>query len=38
LAHHTGQRKHSARERLQALMAELGLQAWGEKRFPVGQV
>jgi len=37
LAHHTGQRKHSARERLQALMAELGLQAWGEKRFPVDQ-
>jgi hypothetical protein len=37
LAHHTGQRKHSARERLQALMAELGLQAWGEKRFPLAQ-
>jgi hypothetical protein len=38
LAHHTGQRKHSARERLLALMAELGLQAWGEQRFPLGQV
>ena len=34
LAHRTGQRKHSARERLQALIAELGLQAWGELRFP----
>jgi len=34
LAHRTGQRKHSSRERLQALIAELGLQAWGELRFP----
>jgi hypothetical protein len=34
LAHHTGQKKHSAGERLQALLAQLGLQAWGELRFP----
>jgi hypothetical protein len=37
LAQHTGQKKHSARERLQALLVELGLQAWGEQRFPLGQ-
>ena len=35
LAHHTGQKKHSAGERLQALLTQLGLQAWGELRFPV---
>ena len=34
LAHHTGQKKHSAGERLQALLTQLGLQAWGEMRFP----
>ena len=34
LAHHTGQKKHSAGERLQALLTQLGLQAWGELRFP----
>ena len=34
LAHHTGQKKHSAWERLQALLAQLGLQTWGELRFP----
>ena len=34
LAHHTGQKKHSAGERLQALLTHLGLQAWGEMRFP----
>ena len=35
LAHHTGQKKHTAGERLQALLTQLGLQAWGELRFPV---
>ena len=34
LAHHTGQKKHPAGERLQALLTQLGLQAWGELRFP----
>ena len=34
LAHHTGQKKHTAGERLQALLTQLGLQAWGELRFP----
>ena len=34
LAHHTGQKKHIAGERLQALLTHLGLQAWGEMRFP----
>jgi hypothetical protein len=34
LAYHTGQKKHSAGERLQALLTQLGLQAWGEMRFP----
>jgi hypothetical protein len=34
LAHHTGQKKHTAGERLQALLSQLGLQAWGELRFP----
>jgi hypothetical protein len=34
LAHHTGQKKHSAGESLQALLTQLGLQAWGELRFP----
>ena len=34
LAHHTGQKKHSAWERLQALLGQLGLQTWGELRFP----
>jgi hypothetical protein len=35
LAHHTGQKKHTAGERLQALLTQLGLQTWGELRFPV---
>ena len=35
LAHHTGQKKYTAGERLQALLTQLGLQAWGELRFPV---
>ena len=35
LAHYTGQKKHSARDRLQALWGQLGLQAWGEQRFPI---
>ena len=35
LAQHTGQKKHIARERLQALLGQLGLQAWGEQRFPI---
>jgi hypothetical protein len=34
LAHHTGQKKYTAGERLQALLTQLGLQAWGELRFP----
>ena len=34
LAQHSGQKKHSAGERLQALLTHLGLQAWGELRFP----
>ena len=34
LAQHSGQKKHSAGERLQALLTQLGLQAWGEMRFP----
>jgi len=35
LAHQTGQKKHSAWERLQDLLGQLGLQAWGEQRFPI---
>lgn len=34
LARHTGQRKHSARERLRALLAEFGLQGLERTRFP----
>lgn len=34
LARHTGQRKHSARERLRALLAEFGLQDLEPTRFP----
>lgn len=34
LARHTGQRKHSARERLRALLAEFGLQDLERTRFP----
>lgn len=34
LARYTGQRKKSAGQRLQALLAELGLQDWGQRRFP----
>ena len=37
LAHHTGHPNHSAAERLQALLGQLGLQAWGEMRFPMRQ-
>ena len=35
LAQHTGQKKHIAMERLQALLGQLGLQAWGEQRFHI---
>ena len=35
LAHHTGHPKQSAGARLQALFGQLGLQAWGEQRFPI---
>ena len=35
LAQHTGQKKHIAMERLQALLGQLGLQVWGEERFPI---
>jgi hypothetical protein len=37
LAHHTGHPNHSAAERLQALLGQLGLQAWGAMRFPMRQ-
>ena len=33
LARHTGQRSRSAAERLKALLAEFGVQSWGETRF-----
>ncbi len=35
LAKYTGQKKRSARERLEALLAEFGLQALAETRYPV---
>ena len=35
LAKYTGQKKRSARERLEALLAEFGLQALAESRYPV---
>ncbi len=35
LAKYTGQKKRSARERLEALLAEFGLQALAEARYPV---
>ena len=34
LAQHTGRSKHSAQQRLQDLLAQLGLQDWGARRFP----
>jgi hypothetical protein len=34
LAQHTGRSKHSAQQRLQDLLAQLGLQEWGARRFP----
>jgi hypothetical protein len=35
LAHHTGHPKQSAGARLQDLLGQLGLQAWGKQRFPI---
>jgi len=35
LAKYTGQKKRNARERLEALLAEFGLQALAEARYPV---
>jgi hypothetical protein len=35
LARHTGQRKHSAAERLRAILAEFGLQSLAETRFKI---
>jgi hypothetical protein len=34
LAHHTGQKKRSAAERLHALLEQFGLQELAEKRYP----
>lgn len=36
LAKYTGQKKRSARERLEALLKEFGLEALGDARYPVG--
>ena len=36
LAKYTGQKKHSARERLQALLTEFGIEELQARRYPFG--